>query len=94
MRQTNGSGSDLLASYGSYTSLHQPQNVTDAAGQTTAFTYNAAGQVLTVTNAKNETTTYAYDPNGGLQSVAGPMAGLRGTGGGRRDRDPTRVHSR
>jgi YD repeat-containing protein len=50
--------------------------VTDAAGQTTTFTYNAAGQALTVTNAKSETTTYAYStPDGYLTSVTGPVTG-------------------
>jgi YD repeat-containing protein len=75
VRQTNGTGSDLLATYANYSPQHQPQTVTDAAGQVTAFTYNAAGQVLTVTNAKQETTTYVYDSAGGLQSVTGPVTG-------------------
>ncbi|MGH6690646.1 MAG: RHS repeat domain-containing protein [Gammaproteobacteria bacterium] len=55
--------------------------VTDAAGQTTSYTYNTSGQVLTVTNARNETTTHAYDvtvpPALGatrLASVDGPLA--------------------
>ena len=42
--------------------------MTDAAGQTTTLTYNAAGQPLTVTNAKGETTTSAYDDDGRLSA--------------------------
>ena len=57
-------GTDLRASASNYTAGHQPQTITDAAGQTTHTTYNASGQVLTVTNAKLETTTYSGDPNG------------------------------
>ena len=57
VRQTTGTLNDLLATYGSYTSGHLPQTVTDAAGQPTTLTYTAAGQVLTRTNALNETTT-------------------------------------
>jgi YD repeat-containing protein len=37
-----------------WNSQHQPLTVTDAAGQTTTFTYNTAGQVLAVTNAKGD----------------------------------------
>lgn len=79
VRQTKPGGSDLLAQYANYTASHQPQTVTDAAGQTTTLTYNAAGQVLTSTNAKQETTTYAYDPDGQLQLVSGPVAGAATT---------------
>lgn len=75
IRQTNGSGSDLLASFGTYNAQHRPTSVTDAAGQTSSFTYNSAGQLLTVTNPKNEVTTYTYDTNGYLQSVTGPVTG-------------------
>ena len=35
VRQTRPGGSDLLAQYANYTASHQPQTVTDAAGQTT-----------------------------------------------------------
>ena len=81
VRQTTGSMNDLLATYSNYNVTHLPQTITDAAGQTTTFTYNAAGQVLTVTNAKSETTTYAYDTagHGYLQSVTGPVAGATTT---------------
>ena len=55
--------------------------VTDSAGQTTTYTYNAAGQVLTITTppragiTENRTTTYVYDSNGYLQSVTWPGTG-------------------
>lgn len=74
VRQATAAGSDLLATLSGYTAQHLPSTVTDAAGQSTAMTYNAAGQMLTVTNAKAETTTYAYDSSGYLTSVTGPMS--------------------
>lgn len=43
---------------------HRPHSVTDAAVETTTYTYNAAGQVRTVTNALNQTTTFWYHPTG------------------------------
>jgi YD repeat-containing protein len=49
-RQTTGGLNELLASLSNYTSSHEPQTSTDAAGQSTTFTYNGAGQPLTVTN--------------------------------------------
>ena len=79
VRQTTGSLNDLLASYADYTSGHQAETMTDAAGETTMFTYNAAGQILTVTNALSETTTYAYDTDGYLTSVTGPVTGATTT---------------
>ena len=75
VRQVTSGGTDLLASYANYTATHRPQTVTDAAGQTTTLTYNAAGQVLTSTSPRSETTTYAYDTLGFLTSVTGPTTG-------------------
>lgn len=81
VRQTTGSMNELLATYSNYTTTHLPQTITDAAGQSTTITYNAAGQVLTTTNAKSETTTSAYDAGGlgYLQSVTGPVPGATTT---------------
>jgi RHS repeat-associated protein len=79
VRQTTSGMSDLLATYGGYNSQHLFQTTTDAAGQTTTMSYNAAGQVLTATNAKNETTTTTYDADGRLQTVTGPVAGATST---------------
>ena len=42
--------------------------VTDADGNQTAFTYNAAGQVTSQTDATGATTNYAYDAQGNLTS--------------------------
>ena len=78
-RQTTGTLNDLLGSSGSYTAEHLPQTVTNAAGQVTTSTYNAAGQVLTRSNALNETTTFAYDAGGLLAAVIGPVAGATTT---------------
>jgi YD repeat-containing protein len=75
VRQVNGGSTDLLAVYGNYTSQHLPGTITDAAGQTTTITYNAAGQPLTVTNAKSEVTTYVYNTDGDLETVTGPVTG-------------------
>lgn len=78
--QQNGAGEDKLAAY-SYDdpdAPRKPSSATDAAGQTTTYTYNAGGQVETITNAKNETTTYAYGgsvPAGYLRSITGPQVG-------------------
>lgn len=44
---TTGGTNQLLWS-ASYNGQHEPLTTTDAAGQTTKYTYNAAGQVLTV----------------------------------------------
>jgi RHS repeat-associated protein len=74
-RQTSSGVNDLLGTLGSYTAQHQPQTVSDAAGQTTTLTYNAFGQVLTSTNAKSETTTLVYNADHRLQSVTAPMTG-------------------
>ena len=74
VKQKNGSGYDILASY-TYNSSHLPLTAVDAAGQTTTFTYNAAGQILTITNPKGEVMTYGYNGSGYLTSVTGPVAG-------------------
>jgi RHS repeat-associated protein len=81
VKQKNGSNYDLLETR-TYNAQHRSLTVTDAAGQTTAFTYNTQGQILTVVtppraglSQAQRTTTYAYDTNGYLQSVTGPLAG-------------------
>jgi len=79
VEQVRSGGADIVQSYAGYTN-HVPATVTDAAGQTTTMTYNAAGQPLTVTNAKNETTTYAYESvTGNLRTVTGPVPGATTT---------------
>lgn len=78
-RQTTGSMNEQLAAFGNFTTLGQPQQFTDAAGQVSTMTYNAAGQILTATNALSETTTYGYSTAGYLTSVVGAMTGATTT---------------
>jgi len=77
VRQTTGSSNFLLASFGTYNSLHLPSTMTDAAAQTTTYGYNGQGQKTTETvvrNGQNETKTWGYTGNY-LTSVTGPIAG-------------------
>src|ERR1700730_6043190 len=55
VRQTRAGRNELL-SKNTYDAPHLLLTSTDAAGQTTTYTYNARGQVLTETNPKNEVT--------------------------------------
>ena len=78
VRQTTGSSNELLRAMASYNSLHEPLIDTDAAGQSTIYTYNSYGQVTSLQNAKNETTTYTYGdgtsvPTGYLASITSPL---------------------
>lgn len=66
--QKTQSGQDILFQ-ATYDHRHLPLTITDAADQTTTFTYNAAGQPLTVTNALGQITTYVYDAQGYLTEV-------------------------
>ena len=68
VKQKNGSGYDIVAAY-TYNSQHLPLTYTDAAGQTTKFAYNAAGQLIQTVNPKGETTVYQYDANGYLLKI-------------------------
>lgn len=80
---TDASGAPLYATLSTmtYDTKHRALSITDAAGQTTAYTYNTAGQVLTVTTparagiSEDRTTTYDYDSSGYLQNVTRPAAG-------------------
>lgn len=69
---TNLNSSEVLAQI-SYDGRHLPTSYTDAAGQTSSFTYNAAGQILSATDAQGNTSTFAYNPDGYLISVTGPL---------------------
>jgi RHS repeat-associated protein len=62
----NGAKADKIASY-TYDPqgpAHLPQSYTDAAGQTTTYTYrpDGHGQIQSIRNPKLETTTYSYGP--------------------------------
>lgn len=80
VEQKDGATYDLLESR-TYNAQHKLLTATDAAGQTTTNTYNAAGQIVTTATppragiTENRTTTYAYDTNGYLQSITGPATG-------------------
>ena len=62
VRQTNGGISDLLAKFENY-SNHQPQKITDAAGQATNIAYNGRGQLQTVTDPDGRVTKFVYEEN-------------------------------
>jgi len=91
VKQKNGAAFDLIASY-TYNSLHLPLTVTDAAGQTTTYTYLSDGRVQTVVTPPRgglaqaeRTTTYTYYPDtaptgaGRLQTITGPATGATTT---------------
>ncbi|MEY2564931.1 MAG: hypothetical protein QOH88_3124 [Verrucomicrobiota bacterium] len=72
VRQKRGATTDLLASY-TYFPNRLPQTVTDAANQTTQFTYNGFGQIKTIQDAQNHFTTANYDTIGYLKDFTGPI---------------------
>ncbi len=74
VRQTRAGANELLKS-ATYNSAHLPLTVTDAAGQTTIYTYTTRGQLETVTNPKGEVTTFAHDAVGRLESITGDEPG-------------------
>jgi RHS repeat-associated protein len=91
IRQVNGQTTELVESR-TYNSQHLPLTFTDAAGQTTTYTYKADGRLETSVTpprdgltAAQRTTTYAYysDTNptgpGRLQTITAPNVG--GSGG-------------
>jgi len=79
VRQTRLGKNELLSKT-TYNSQHLPLAITDAAGQTTTFSYNARGQILTAINANNESVAFTYDANGHLVSAHGPLPGTNDTG--------------
>lgn len=68
VQATAGGARTTLDQY-TYNYHHRPIMHTDAAGQTTINTYNAAGQLTATTNPLGQTTRYQYDPNGNLTSI-------------------------
>jgi len=66
-----GTTTETLAEANQYNN-HQPEIITDAAGQDTIITYNSLRQPETVTNALNETVTYDYSTTGLLERVISP----------------------
>lgn len=71
VKQKNGSSYDLLAEF-SYDVHHRPLTYKDAAGATTTFTWNNAGQLLSASNALGETAGYEYDAQGYLLRAVNP----------------------
>jgi YD repeat-containing protein len=70
----DGNG-NLLAKY-TYNTQHEPLTHEDGSGNTTTYTYNAAGQIQTLTQpSPGGTTTFNYNTNGQLTSIQGPLAG-------------------
>lgn len=76
VRQSRAANNELLVQ-ATYDSRHLPLSITDAAGQTTRFSYNGRGQLLSVTNANNESVSFSYDSNGYLLAADGPLPGLQ-----------------
>jgi RHS repeat-associated protein len=68
VEQKNGAGYDLVQTL-TYNPQHLPLTVRDGAGQTTTYSYNAAGQIATVTTPpragfpgnEDRTTAYTYE---------------------------------
>ncbi|MBK6686378.1 MAG: hypothetical protein IPG45_18055 [Deltaproteobacteria bacterium] len=85
VRQKTGASTWATVSsftYDGTTPPHRPKTMTDGAGRTTTYTYNATNaQVATVTNAKGEVTTYTYEMNtsspayGKLLTLTGDVPG-------------------
>ena len=73
IRQIVGTDEQILAGM-TYVSgdKHLVEDIYDASGQNTHFTYTAAGQLQTARNAKNATTTWNYNAVGFLTSVVSP----------------------
>jgi RHS repeat-associated protein len=67
-RQKSGTGYDTLQQI-TWNAQRRPLTVTDAAGQTTQYTYNKAGQLTRQTNALGGTEEYRYDEAGRLVQI-------------------------
>ncbi|HVK55983.1 MAG TPA: cysteine peptidase family C39 domain-containing protein, partial [Burkholderiales bacterium] len=63
IRQQTAAGLATIAQL-TYDPRHRPLTYTDAAGQTTRYAYNAAGQLTSIANALGQTTRYDYDALG------------------------------
>jgi RHS repeat-associated protein len=70
-QKTSASGYATIAAF-TYDDRHLPVTFTDAAGQTTSYSYNQAGQLLSETDALGQTTQYEYDIHGYLLRVVNP----------------------
>jgi YD repeat-containing protein len=68
VRQKNGNHRDTLAQI-TWDERHRPVAMTDAAGQTTRYTYNEAGQLARRTGPLGGTERYDYDDQGRLHRI-------------------------
>jgi RHS repeat-associated protein len=68
VQQTTGGGPVTTGAL-TYNAAHRPLTYTDAAGQTTHFAYNGAGQVTQVTDALGHVTAYSYNALGYLTTI-------------------------
>ena len=69
VQQQTASGLVPVAQFAYAAAPHLPSSYTDAAGQTTQFKYNAAGQVTQVADALGHSTVYNYNNLGYLTSI-------------------------
>jgi len=74
VRNLTGGRNETLATC-RYGAQHVPQAITDAAGQTTTFTYDLLGHMTGVTNPKGERTILSYDGQGYLARIDRAMEG-------------------
>ena len=72
------SGYSTIAQF-AYNSQHLPLTYTDAAGQTSTYQYNTAGQLTQSTDALAEITKYNYDALGYLTSIINPNGKTQAT---------------
>ncbi|HEY1261674.1 MAG TPA: hypothetical protein VGF34_20685, partial [Stellaceae bacterium] len=66
--QTTSSGPQTIAAF-TYNTQHRPLTYTNAAGQTTQYAYNGAGQLTSSTNPLGQKTSFQYDAKGNLSGV-------------------------
>lgn len=77
--QTSAFGVQQTVSQFIYNTKHRPVYYTNAAGQTTVDTYNAAGQLASETNALGQVTSYAYNGTGDLVTVTNAKHEIQAT---------------
>jgi RHS repeat-associated protein len=75
VRQKNGDRYDTLQQL-TWDGRHRPLAIKDAAGQTTQYTYNAAGQLTGQSNALGAKKEYRYDGQGRLVAVINPLGNV------------------
>ncbi len=66
--QTTAGGQQTVAKF-TYNNQHRPLTYADAAGQTTHYTYNSAGQLTSLTNPLGQKTSYDYNATGDLTEI-------------------------